>query len=227
MVLGLLYGNGDMTRTISIATRAGQDSDCNPATAAGVLGTILGYDRIPAYWKQGLDEVEGLPFKYTTISLNDAYALSYKHALQVIAREGGRDEGDTVVIATQAPEPVRLEQNFKGHHPTAEIRLSRATQGTEATFTFDGIGFVVQGSVRSEDGADHVLRVDMFVDEVKVETIDLPTSFTSRRYVPFWRYDMPEGRHTVRLVITNPAPGVSLQLQRAIVYGASPVTPEV
>jgi hypothetical protein len=227
VVLGLLYGNGDMNRTISIATRAGQDSDCNPATAAGVLGTILGFDRIPAYWKQGLDEVEGVPFKYTTISLNDAYGLSYKHALAVIARNGGREDGEHVVIATQSPRAVRLEQNFEGHHPVAEIRLARLAKGDETTFAFDGVGFAIQGGVRADDGKDHVLRVDMFVDEVKVETIDLPTNFTRRRFIPFWRYELPDGRHTVRLKVTNPAPGVSMQLQLAIVYGRAPVKPEI
>ena len=33
-VMGLLYGNGDFFKTMDIATRCGQDSDCNPATAA-------------------------------------------------------------------------------------------------------------------------------------------------------------------------------------------------
>ncbi len=227
VVLGLLYGNGDMSRTISIATRAGQDSDCNPSTAAGVLGTIVGYRRIPAYWKQGLDEVEALPFAHTTISLDNAYDLSYRHALQVIVREGGREEGDAVVIATQQPAAVRLEQNFEGHHPVAEVRLARATQGAETTFAFDGIGFVIQGNVRSDDGRDHVLRVDMFVDDVKVETVELPTNFTARRFVPFWRYELPNGRHSVRLVVTNPTAGASLHLQRAIIYGASAGEPGV
>ena len=54
VVLGLLYGEGDFGKTVSIATRAGQDSDCNPSSAAGILGTMLGYAKIPAYWKQGL-----------------------------------------------------------------------------------------------------------------------------------------------------------------------------
>ena len=77
VVLGLLYGDGDFSRTLEIATRAGDDADCNPASAAGILGTIYGYDQIPEFWKQGLADVEGLDFAYTTISLNDAYELSY------------------------------------------------------------------------------------------------------------------------------------------------------
>ncbi|MCO7111845.1 ADP-ribosylglycohydrolase family protein [Bacteroides uniformis] len=47
----MLYGEGDFTKTIDISTRAGQDSDCNPASAAGILGTMIGYSNIPEYWK--------------------------------------------------------------------------------------------------------------------------------------------------------------------------------
>ena len=35
------------SKTMEISTRCGQDSDCNPSSAAGVLGVMLGYDRIP------------------------------------------------------------------------------------------------------------------------------------------------------------------------------------
>ena len=58
VVLGLLYGDGDFGRTMDIATRAGDDADCNPASAAGVLGTISGYEAIPEEWKRGLAKVE-------------------------------------------------------------------------------------------------------------------------------------------------------------------------
>ncbi|WP_239491968.1 ADP-ribosylglycohydrolase family protein [Luteitalea sp. TBR-22] len=227
VVLGLLYGNGDMSRTISVATRAGQDSDCNPATAAGVLGTILGYERIPAYWKQGLAEVEALPFKYTTISLNDAYALSYEHALEVVRRAGGREDGDAVLIPVQAPAPVALEQNFEGHHPVAEIRLARATDGLETRFEFDGIGYAIQGSVHSEDGKDHVLLVDVLIDGRPAETVELPTNVNRRRFIPFWKYELPDGHHTVRLRLQRAVPGASLRLQRAIIYGSAPRRPEI
>src|SRR4029453_9876918 len=81
VVLGLLYGNGDMTRTILIATRAGQDSHCNPSSAAGILGAIIGYSKIPTYWKQGLSDVEPMTFQHAGLSLNGVYDLSFKHAL--------------------------------------------------------------------------------------------------------------------------------------------------
>ena len=34
VVMGLLYGAGDFGKTMEISTRCGQDSDCNPSSAA-------------------------------------------------------------------------------------------------------------------------------------------------------------------------------------------------
>ena len=45
VVMGLLYGDGDFTRTFEIATRCGDDADCNPATAGGILAAITGYEK--------------------------------------------------------------------------------------------------------------------------------------------------------------------------------------
>ena len=60
ILIGLLYGEGDFYKTLDISTRCGQDSDCNPASAGGILGTILGYSRIPDYWMKNLREVENM-----------------------------------------------------------------------------------------------------------------------------------------------------------------------
>jgi len=51
IVMGLLYGEGDFEKTINIAMRCGQDSDCNPSNAAGILGCSLGASGIPKKWK--------------------------------------------------------------------------------------------------------------------------------------------------------------------------------
>ena len=77
VVTGLLYGDKDYTKTLEITARCGQDADCNPSTVGGILGALLGYDKIPAYWKQGLKESEDIDFKYTTMSLNDVYANQF------------------------------------------------------------------------------------------------------------------------------------------------------
>jgi ADP-ribosylglycohydrolase len=226
VVLGLLYGRGDMTRTISIATRAGQDSDCNPSSAAGILGAIIGYSRIPAYWKQGLSAVEPIAFQHAGLSLNDAYDLTVKHALDLIRRNGGQVADDHVVLAVQPVSAVRVEQNFEGHFPIAEIPLRRPLSD-ETSFTFEGIGFAVQGSARSEQAKDEVIVADVYIDGQLVETIELPTNFTRRRFTPFWKYGLPDRKHTVRLKIRNPSPDAGVALERAIIYGSKPRRPAV
>jgi len=226
VVLGLLYGQGDMTRTISIATRAGQDSDCNPSSAAGILGAMIGYARIPAFWKQGLAAVEPVPFEYAGLSLNDAYRLSFKHALDQIRRNGGQVADDHVILALQPVETVRVEQNFDGHFPVAEIPLHRRLT-EETTFSFEGIGFVVQGSARSENGTDQVITTDVYIDDRLVETVELPTNITRRRFTPFWQYGLPDGKHTVRLRVRAPSATASVSLERAVVYASKPKPPTV
>jgi hypothetical protein len=41
--MALLYGGGDFKKTVEIGVLGGYDADCNPATAAGLLGMIKGY----------------------------------------------------------------------------------------------------------------------------------------------------------------------------------------
>lgn len=103
IVLGLLYGNGDFTQTMEISTRAGQDSDCNPSSAGGILGTMIGYGKIPEYWMKGLKGAEDKVFKYTSLSLNQTYQISYKHALEMIQKNGGNVEQENVIINVQNP----------------------------------------------------------------------------------------------------------------------------
>jgi hypothetical protein len=226
VVLGLLYGQGDMTKTIAIATRAGQDSDCNPSSAAGILGTMLGYSKIPAFWMQGLSAIEAKPFPYAGLSLHDAYALSLKHAQAQIVRDGGAVHADRVEIATQPIAAVKVEQNFEGHFPVAEQVLRRRVTD-ELSFTFDGVGFVVQGSARVEPAADVVVVAEVSVDGQAAEVVELPTSHAKRRFAPFWRYNLAPGPHTVRVKMRPLPPGASLFLERVIVYGPQPKRPPV
>ena len=107
ILIGLLYGEGDFYKTMDIATRCGQDSDCNAASAAGILGTMIGYNKIPEYWMKNLREVEDMDFAYTSISLNKAYQMSFDQALLVVERNGGRVNNNNVTIFCQQPVPVR------------------------------------------------------------------------------------------------------------------------
>ncbi len=230
IVIGLLYGEGDFGKTVDISTRCGQDSDCNPASAGGILGTVLGYDRIPGYWKQGLDRVEDLDFRYTTISLNDVYDMSYRHALQMIERNGGEVLEDEVIITLEEPVPVRFEKGFEGHFPVSRIdvpweknRLQYGGQ-TEAAFSFDGKGFVVKGGAMKETDipGDTTLVVEAYVDGELYETAELPTGHRTRRHDVTWKYNLSDGPHELKLHLIDPPEGYYVQMDRILVYGPEP-----
>jgi hypothetical protein len=225
VVLALLYGNGDFGRTIEISTRAGDDSDCNPATAGGILGTMIGYEKIPAFWKQGLAEVENLDFKYTDISLTKAYGLSFKHALGMIQKNGGAVDSGGVRIKVQTPAAGPLEVGFAGHFPKERRRLDICLNGEtrEAEFAFEGIGFVVNGAVEKskDDCPEAVLELEVRLDENPGEKILLPSMDRIRKPTPFWRYQLEPGQHHVGIKLLDPADGVELRLSDVVVYTAA------
>ncbi len=218
VVMGLLYGNGDFTKTMEISTRAGQDADCNPSSAGGILGTMLGYDKIPAYWKMGLTEAEPIPFKYTTMSLNDVYDIGFNHALKMIEQNGGKVTGDNITIKVQQPKAVRFEESFMGHYPVDKKSI-RKNLTSELTFDFEGNGFVVRAETGKWNSNDpYVAKTELYLDDKLIENVDLPVSFTTRRHEPFWKYQLPKGKHTVRMKILNPDEKFPVFINEVIIY---------
>lgn len=219
VVIGLLYGKKDFTKTLEIATRCGQDADCNPSTAGGILGTILGYNKIPAYWKMGLKEAEGINFKYTTMSLNDVYATGLKHALQNIERNGGKIIGDKVLIKFQQPVAVKFEKSFAGIYPVEKKEVKWSDNKEEIRFEFEGTGFVLKGETAVwADTSAFVFNTQLYIDDKLIESPQLPVNFTTRRHELCWKYDLPKARHTVLLKILNPSKKYEFKTGEAIIY---------
>lgn len=225
VTIGLLYGKKDFYRTMDIAARCGQDSDCNAATAAAVLGTLTGYDRIPEMWKEALYEVADLPFAYTDVSLNKLYELTYELALETIRQEGGSVQGNEITIRTQDPVAVRYEKSFEGHYPAGKIAVNKHLE-KEAKQRFDGIGFVQKGFVKCQDPT-YVARAEMWIDGKRVETINLPAAgdyaIDSRRVDLFHRYQLPKGEHEIAYRWLNPREDARIYLGEMLIYSdASP-----
>lgn len=221
VVIGLLYGEGDYAKTLEIATRCGEDSDCNPATAGGILGTILGYDQIPDYWKDPLKPVEDMDFKYTTMSLNDVYDIGTRHALELLKRNGAEISDTTVKIPFQEIKPVRVEQGFPGHFPKVRkaIRRELSADNPETTIQFSGKGYVLTGGVRKQTtGDDTVLQVEISLDNGSPEQVNLPSAFARRRHEVAWKYNLEEQEHTLKIRLLTPREGFSVSLNDLLVY---------
>ena len=241
VAIGLLYGKGNFTQSVDIATRCGQDADCNAATAGGVLGVMHGYSGIPEFWLKPLQEVEGLNFESTEMSLNKAYDLSYKYALGVIQLAGGSIEGENVVIPYEAPVPVAFEQNFENTFPVSRDKIDISFTD-EFSFEFTGNGYILYGNMvkRSKVDPDYIDRiskrlgsevfglaelndpyvaeVDIYIDGVFDEKVMLPMKNTARRLEPAWKYQLPEGVHKVMLKWLNHKPEYEIRINDLIVY---------
>jgi len=224
VVIGLLYGQGDFTKTLEITTRCGQDADCNPSTAAGVLGTVVGYDKIPGYWKMGLKEAESIDFKYTTMSLDDVYEIGFRHALNNIQKNGGTVNAETLLIKSQEPVAVKFERSFPGLYPFDKIPAKWSTGKDEISFDFEGTGFVLRGeSAKWGSSSEYIFNTELYIDGKLVESPQLPTSYTTRRFEICWKYDLPKAKHSIRLKILNPSAEKELKIYEAIVYSDKPV----
>jgi ADP-ribosylglycohydrolase len=232
-VLGLLYGDGDFGKTLEVSARAGDDSDCNPATSGGVLGTILGLDRIPGGWKAGLESIRDRDFPYTGVSLDEAGELSFKHALETIKRRGGSVGNETVQIPVAPTEPAPLEAAFVGHFPAARRRLGLRLDGSspEARIQFGGIGLAINGEVAAGVGergnqpggpAEAVVVLEARVDDGPAETVNLPFDPRTRKPTLFWKYRLDPGEHLVRLKILEAAPGTEVRLHDIVIYADEP-----
>lgn len=117
IVLGLLYGKGDVDQTIIISMRAGQDSDCNPSNAAGILLTAQGYENVPEKFVSALER--DTKFSFTEYTFPGLIDVTEELARQAIVRAGGRVERDSAgaevfVIPVQETVPSALE---KSHAP--------------------------------------------------------------------------------------------------------------
>ncbi len=122
IVMGLLYGKGDMDETIIISTRCGQDSDCNPANSAGILATTIGFKNLPDKFTSALDY--STKFSYTDYNLSELIAVNEKLARQAVLRTGGKietgeDGKEYFHIPIIEPDPGKLVQCWEPE-PVAE-----------------------------------------------------------------------------------------------------------
>lgn len=54
-IMALLYGDGDLRRTLDIAGLAGWDADNNMTTSAGLIGITIGFDELPEPFASATD----------------------------------------------------------------------------------------------------------------------------------------------------------------------------
>jgi hypothetical protein len=177
VVLGLLYGQRDIQQTMLIAMRSGQDSDCNPSSAAGVLFTTIGFDDLPGLYTDGLNQ--DAYFSYTGYSYKRLVEVSEELARQSVIAVGGRIEtdenGDEVfLIPIQTPIPSVFVQSWA---PGAESDASFSPQELEQlglNQTFQGLDRFAPGWRLQDCSTDPMLGLKDKINGREKVLITLP-----------------------------------------------------
>jgi hypothetical protein len=128
IVMGLLYGKGNPDSTIIISTRCGQDSDCNPSNAAGILFTTIGYSELPVRFISKIDDKP--KFSYTAYNFPGLISVCENLATQAIDKAGGRIEKNAegqeeFVIPVEIPNPAILEQCWEAKPISADANFTK------------------------------------------------------------------------------------------------------
>jgi hypothetical protein len=238
--LALLYGGDDFWKTTIIATRCGQDSDCNPSTAAGIWAAMRGFDRIPPEYTAGLSALANEKFVFTDYTFDGIVESTMKRAIAMIERAGGKRDGDSLTIAIQSPKPVAAPQykigkpveriscedarwTWKGNWTPASSRSGpekvASEKDAEASIEFEGTGALICGPYVGAGGT-----ADVYVDGKLDRTIDVwPDDSKRKAMEDVWhRFDLPAGKHTVRLVVRGErfgeSSGSEIRIHSLIVY---------
>ena len=179
--------------------------------------------------------IEDLDFKYTTISLNDVYGLSYRHALELIERNGGKINDDEIKIKIQDPVPVPLEENFPDYVVLEKRNTNtrfNTTEKQELKFEFEGIGVVLKGRMKNKNfgftyGLEseeqtingYKVETEFYIDGEMIKKLDQPLSFIERNHELFFQYELTPGKHELVMKVLNPHPDVIIEVGELIVYG--------
>ena len=223
VALGLLYGQGDFGKTVEYATRAGQDSDCNPANAGGIIGVMLGYRGIPDQWKSGIPAIAEKKFNYTDFNFHEIVDSTEKRALALIRATGGSVDEQSVEVEVQRPKPVEVglwddygspveriapsdpRWRWTGDWQAAARNRTASAAGSEVSIAFEGTGVILTGTLLPKGGTATV-----YLDGKPDRTVDVCSDEPgNRNSESVWhKFGLPNGKHTVRLVVDGrPGPG--------------------
>jgi len=127
IVMGLLYGEGDMDKTIIVSMRCGMDSDCNPSNAAGILATSLGIEGLPEKYKTGIDNTT--KFSFTAYDFPSLLKVCEDLSRDAVISAGGRIEKnaegiENYVIPVQTPVVAPLEQCWEPKGNEGDVNFS-------------------------------------------------------------------------------------------------------
>jgi hypothetical protein len=187
ILVGLLWGKGDFEQTMVIAGRCGQDSDCNPSSAASILGNFYGASAIPEKWKKGLD-YDGRKFSATEYTLNDVIDLNVALMEQALISQGATHKDGVWSIAKD----TKYEQ----------VEFEQWTDEFDAGLIVTNVGNGVINLKLVTNGSDPIASVKL----------EMPDGKVYDNMVAQYKF-AEEGTYTIKYTVTSKG-GVKVEKQR-------------
>lgn len=135
-VIGLLYGEKDMEKSMKLTVQCANDSDSTCAATAGILSVIKGYEQMNQKYKNGL--IEKQKFKYSNSTVDDVVDHCEELIKMIVPRQGGKiayvDNVLSIVIPQEATKaeietyknskyPEKMELMTYSDEEKAQMRL--------------------------------------------------------------------------------------------------------
>lgn len=108
ILIGLLYGGGDIEKSMEISMRCGHDSDCNPSSIGGILGYRLGLKNIDEKWYSALNSSKN--FHETSYSPDKCIEVTLKLTGEGVRLSGGSTDGDWQISGITGNKALIREQ---------------------------------------------------------------------------------------------------------------------
>lgn len=248
ITIGLLYGGGDFRKTMEITVRCGQDTDCNSANAAAVLGVMSGYDSIPQNLKSYIPEIADRNFLHTNYSYNKVVKQTLSFIKENILINGGKVDGENYRIKVQKPVAPSLEQGYANMKMAYQVQMNEkdkwrfngnwenfvygdgdndpyrvaTTPGDVVEIDFTGNGVSLLGSWNVDGGKAKVYIDGEFIKEIDTYFREESGKYDVNRAYLFHAMGLAPGKHTLKVVASdkrNPASvGNKLYIERILVY---------
>lgn len=235
IVVSLLYGKADFEKTMEIAVRCGQDTDCNSSNAVAVLGIMHGYDAIPEHFKSHIEEIADKHFLHTNYSFKKTIEQSIEFIRQNVIQNGGKVENGIFYIVEQEPVAAEMQKGF------GDLRMSYFQQvrdiekwrfdekwddfayniggdndpykvanapGATMEVDFEGTGVALLGSWNVDCGKTKVYIDGEFKKEIDTYYREEAGLYAGNRAYLYHITELPKGKHTLKVVVSddkNPA----------------------
>ena len=178
VVLSLLYGKGDFSRSLNICNMCGWDTDCNAGNVGAILGVRNGLEGIPGFWREPVNDFLCCSSVIGVLNMRDLPQCACE-----IARLGYLVAGQDVPAAWKDilnKEHPYYHFEFPGSTHTFQARAENNESARAVVRNSDEQAFSGSRSLKVEfDGVNSGDTVQIFH-----RTYYWPSDFEDNRYQP-------------------------------------------